>query len=196
MLKEKELKEIIERGESDTVEFKLRLSSPRNLAILMASFANSYGGKILLGVTDKSKVQGLEYTQEVINKINKATGLISPSLKTQIKVVKIYNKNVIVIVIEPSNNAPHAVQGEYYKRKGSFTCPASIKQLEEIITAREDKSGNLENYLKEQIHQLLVQNSELFERFKKSQSWSGKLIGYFVSAAFGAAFSIAMQAIF
>jgi predicted HTH transcriptional regulator len=42
-MKEIELKEIIKRGESETVEFKTRLSSLRNLAVLMASFANSFG---------------------------------------------------------------------------------------------------------------------------------------------------------
>lgn len=195
-MKENEIKEIIKRGESDTVEFKQKLSSPRNLAVLMASFANSYGGKILLGVTNKSKVRGIEYAQEAITKINETIGLIAPSLKPEIEVVKIYNKNVIVIVVEPSNNAPHAVQGEYYKRKGRFSSPASIKQLEEIITTRVEKSENSENFLKEQIHQLFVQNSKLFERFKKSQSWKGKLVDYVVGAAVGVAFSIALQAIF
>lgn len=195
-MKENELKEIIKRGEGDTVEFKQKLSSPRNLAVLMASFANSYGGEIFLGVTNKSKVRGIENVQETVTKINKTINLIAPKLKPEIEVVEIYGKNVVVISVEPSNNAPHAVQGEYYKRKGHFSCLASIKQVEEIITVRVEKSENSENVLKEQIHQLLVQNSELSERFKKSQGWKSKLLDYVVGAAVGAAFSIALQALF
>ena len=195
-MKENELKEIIKRGESDTVEFKRNLSSPRNLAVLMASFANSYGGKILIGVTNKSKVRGIENAQEVINKINETAKLITPLLKPEIEVVKIYENNIVVVFVEPSNIAPHAVQGEYYKRKGNFSCLASIDQLEEIITNRAQKSENSENVLKEQLHQLLVQNSELAERFKKAQDWKNKLVDYVIGAAIGVSFSIALQAIF
>jgi len=194
-MKENELKEIIKRGENDTVEFKQKLSSPKNLAVLIASFANSYGGKILLGVTNKSKVRGVGDAQETITKINETINLIVPRLKPEIEIVEIYDKNVVVITVKPSNNAPHAVQGEYYKRKGRFACLASIKQLEEIIAIRVEKSANSEKTLKEQIHQLLVQNSELFERFKKSQSWKSKLLDYFVGAVIGAAFSIALQSL-
>jgi predicted HTH transcriptional regulator len=195
-MKENELKEIIKRGESDSVEFKKNLSSPRNLAILMASFANSYGGKILIGVTNKSKVHGIENVQKAINKINETANLITPLLKPEIEVVKIYEKNIVVVLIEPSSIAPHAVQGEFYKRKGHFSCLASINQLEEIITNRAQKSENSENILKEQIHQLLVQNSELTERFKKAQNWKNKLVDYIIGAAIGAAFSMAIQSIF
>ena len=195
-MKENELREIIRRGESDTVEFKKNLSSPRNLAVLMASFANSYGGKILIGVTNKAKVRGIENAQEVINKINETAKLITPLLKPEIEVVKIYRNNIVVVFVEPSDIAPHAVQGEYYKRKGNFSCLASIDQLEEIITDRAQKSENSENVLKEQLHQLLVQNSELVERFKKAQGWKNKLVDYVIGAAIGVAFSIALQAIF
>lgn len=195
-MKENELKEIIRRGESDTVEFKRNLSSPRNLAVLMASFANSYGGKILIGITNKSKVRGIENTQEVINKINETAKLITPLLKPEIEVVKIYENNIVVVFVESSDIAPHAVQGEYYKRKGNFSCLASIDQLEEIITNRAQKSENSENVLKEQLHQLLVQNSELAGRFKKAQDWKNKLVDYIIGAAIGVAFSIALQAIF
>ncbi len=158
-MKENELKEIIKRGESDTVEFKKNLCFPRNLAVLMASFANSCGGKILIGVTNKSKVRGIENAQEVIKKIKETAKLITPLLKPEIEVVKIYEKNTIVVLVEPSNIAPHAVQGEYYKRKGNSSCLASIDQLEEIITNRAQKFENSESILKEQLHQLLVQNS-------------------------------------
>jgi len=195
-MKENELKDIINRGESDTVEFKEKLSSANNLAVLMTSFANSYGGKICLGVTNKSKIRGIGDVQETITKINEANDLISPRLKPEIEVVEINNKNIVIIVIEPSNNAPHAVQGEYYKRKGHFASLASIKQLEEMITTRADKSENSEIVLKEQMHQLLVQYSELSERFTKSQSWKNKLLDYVVGAAVGAAFSIALQIFF
>ena len=65
-----------------------------------------------------------------------------------------------------------------------------------MITTRADKSGNSEIVLKEQMHQLLVQYSELSERFTKSQSWKNKLLDYVVGAAVGAAFSIALQIFF
>jgi ATP-dependent DNA helicase RecG len=128
-MNEKEIKKLISRGESDTIEFKQKVSSPSNLAVLMTAFANSYGGKILIGVTNKSKVRGIENTQEVINKINETTKLISPKLTPKIEITRIYNKNIIVVDISSSETAPHAVLCEYYHRKGAFSCRANINQL-------------------------------------------------------------------
>jgi predicted HTH transcriptional regulator len=134
--------------------------------------------------------------KETVAKINETINVIAPKLKYEIEVVEIYGKNIVIISVKPSNNAPHDVQGEYYTRKGHFSCLASVKQVEEIINVRVEKSENNVSILKEQNHQLLLQNSELAERFKKSQGRKSKLLDYVIGAAVGAAFSMALQLLF
>ena len=67
-----DLKDIIKKGESEIVEFK---SSFDNETIeTLVAFANTKGGKVILGVSDKKEVKGVtihnETTQKWINEIN------------------------------------------------------------------------------------------------------------------------------
>ena len=54
-----ELSEIIEKGEDSFTEFKEEKVDPDDLAAEMVAFANTEGGKILLGVSDKKEMKGL-----------------------------------------------------------------------------------------------------------------------------------------
>jgi ATP-dependent DNA helicase RecG len=49
-----ELLEIISRGETSTVQFKLNVNNEQSIAQEMVAFANTKGGTILIGVDDKS----------------------------------------------------------------------------------------------------------------------------------------------
>jgi len=51
---EQELLNIIDGGESSAVQFKERLPHPDSLAHEMIAFSNSHGGKIIIGVNDKT----------------------------------------------------------------------------------------------------------------------------------------------
>ncbi len=47
--------ELITADEGKTLEFKQDLSSPRNILKTLVAFANTAGGKIIIGVTDKAR---------------------------------------------------------------------------------------------------------------------------------------------
>ncbi|NLA96335.1 MAG: AAA family ATPase, partial [Clostridiaceae bacterium] len=54
--------ELIKAAEGKTLEFKQDLSSPRNLLKTLVAFANTAGGRVIIGVQDKTrKVIGIEY---------------------------------------------------------------------------------------------------------------------------------------
>ena len=55
-MKSKELKLLIKEGEGYKIEFKESLS---NIDKEMVAFANSSGGRILLGVTDDGQIKGI-----------------------------------------------------------------------------------------------------------------------------------------
>jgi len=54
-MKEKELKFILQEGEGLKIEFKEKFD--KSLSKEFVAFANSEGGRIFLGVTDKGKVK-------------------------------------------------------------------------------------------------------------------------------------------
>ena len=53
---DKIVKEIIRKGESDTVEFNSRLVSDHILSRILTAFANSKGGILLIGIEDDGNV--------------------------------------------------------------------------------------------------------------------------------------------
>ncbi len=55
-----ELMEIINNGENSTVEFKRDNLRAEQLAKEIVAFANSYGGRILIGVENDGEISGIK----------------------------------------------------------------------------------------------------------------------------------------
>ena len=53
-----ELREIIEKGEDSFIEFKEEKVHPDDLAAEIVAFANTEGGRMLLGISDKKEIRG------------------------------------------------------------------------------------------------------------------------------------------
>lgn len=63
-MREDELLALLAQGEGDSLEFKSGKVAPDKLAREIVAFANSRGGKILLGVDDNGDVSGWDKTEE------------------------------------------------------------------------------------------------------------------------------------
>lgn len=59
-----ELKNIIAKGESVSLDFKLKIEDQKKIARTIAAFSNTEGGSILIGVKDNGKVAGCEPSEE------------------------------------------------------------------------------------------------------------------------------------
>jgi predicted HTH transcriptional regulator len=103
-----ELNEIIENGESSSVEFKRKFTEPEKIAKEMIAFANSKGGKILFGIDDDKTVVGVESEKGEIEYIDLAARFFcEPEIKYSIDIMHIYRKDVIVVNIPESRTKPH-----------------------------------------------------------------------------------------
>ena len=51
--------QLLQQPEGKTLEFKRDLSSPRNLLKTLVAFANSAGGRLVIGVDDDRKLVGV-----------------------------------------------------------------------------------------------------------------------------------------
>ncbi|MEQ8573732.1 MAG: ATP-binding protein, partial [Fulvivirga sp.] len=47
-----ELKRLVSQGESETLEFKRKVAHPEKIVKEIVAFANTKGGKLLIGVSD------------------------------------------------------------------------------------------------------------------------------------------------
>ena len=135
------LQEIL-NGESKTIEYKATI--PQNSKQYMktvVAFSNSAGGKIVIGVNDKTKAIIGVPEEEVFLVLDKITNAISDSCTPQIipdvTLQTIAGKTVIVIEIYPGRHRPYYITSEgkargVYVRTGGSTRPADTAQIREL----------------------------------------------------------------
>ncbi|KEA62574.1 ATP-dependent DNA helicase [Marinobacterium lacunae] len=138
MEREKLVKELlfhIRLGEDSSIEFKAveydgqRVRSPNGdkMAHEIAAFANGQGGRILLGVEDKSRdVIGIEddkvsLTEEWV--VNISQQKITPPVRVDTRLLQLPDKagdqKTVICVEIPRSIAVHQSVGRYYQRVGS-----------------------------------------------------------------------------
>ena len=59
-----EIKRLVARGEGRHLEFKRRVPEPERVAKEVVAFANSGGGRLLLGVDDDGTIVGVRDSEE------------------------------------------------------------------------------------------------------------------------------------
>ena len=120
--------ELLKVEEGKTLEFKRDLSSPRNLLKTLVAFANTAGGRIIIGVTDKTRQpigidNPLDEEERLCNLIADA---ISPRLVPNVEMTTVDGKTLLVVEVFPSNARPH-----YLRSEGPETgclCPTRLYQ--------------------------------------------------------------------
>lgn len=128
------LEGIIKQKEGERVEFKSSGSDPRRLAEIVASFANSDGGILLIGVNDDAGVQGTKIGRGTIETItNTITDNTDPVIYPKITTPKIDGKKIISIEVAPSNEKPHLAYGRPFKRAGNVTKLMSRSEYKRLL---------------------------------------------------------------
>lgn len=59
------LKAIIREGEHQQQDFKFRIDDAKKIARTLSAFANTDGGRLLIGVKDNGKITGIDPTEEI-----------------------------------------------------------------------------------------------------------------------------------
>ncbi len=106
----KELQQLILAGESDSLDFKKRISQPDRIARTLASFANTRGGLLLVGVMDNGQVSGIDPEEEKHLLQQASTIFCDPPVKIFFKVLEEDDKTVLKVIIPESAHKPHLVK--------------------------------------------------------------------------------------
>ncbi|MDF3027350.1 MAG: putative transcriptional regulator [Fluviicola sp.] len=100
------VKQLIREGEHQQQDFKFRIDDSKKIARTLVAFANTDGGRLLIGVKDNGKIAGVDPTEE-IHMIEAAVDMYSkPKLEFQSRVWQEDMKLVLEISIEKSPNKP------------------------------------------------------------------------------------------
>ena len=102
-------------GEDEKKEFKT--SFQKEVIESVVAFANTYGGKIFIGVDDTSKILGVDITHETVQSyINTIKQNTQPNIIVDIDVVEVEAKTILTIDVKEYPLKPIAYKNRYYKR--------------------------------------------------------------------------------
>lgn len=109
-----QIKELLQQGESQTVEFKLHFREPRLLARIIAAFANTKGGLIVVGVREPSEIVGVNPIQ--FKRIyESAVRQLNATPKTSFEIVEIDGKQIVIIFVEKSTELVLSNEGAFQR---------------------------------------------------------------------------------
>ena len=143
----KELKNLVRQGEGTSLEFKLKASHPEKIIREMVAFANSKGGKLLVGVGDDKTIPGLKFVDEEEYMLVRAIERnCFPPLRYEIERIAITDeRDVLVFNIPKSKEKPHFVHLENEEHRKAYVRvkDRSVQASREVkqILRRENEDG-------------------------------------------------------
>jgi len=126
-----EILELISQGENSALEFKEAEVKVDSLANELTAFANTYGGSIVIGVSDLGEITGLKadfnYEEWVMNI---ARNNIVPATNITYQEEVLEGKKIAIINVEKGKDRPYqTLKGKYLVRVGSTNRQASQNEL-------------------------------------------------------------------
>ncbi|AKB18568.1 helix-turn-helix domain-containing protein [Methanosarcina sp. WWM596] len=125
------LQSFIKSGESETLEFKEKFDD-RTVESAVA-FANAKGGMILIGVSDKGAVTGVNIGKETLAKwANQVSDKTEPQLIPEIEVFEFEGKQVVAVNVPEYPIKPVSVRGRCFKRVNNSNRSMNAQEIAEM----------------------------------------------------------------
>lgn len=147
---------LIAQGEHQQLDFKYEVEDARKIAKSMSAFANTDGGRLLLGVKDNGKIAGVDSEEELYVIEAAAEMYCEPRVTIDAQLHTVEGKGVLEVNIPPSTDR-HAAKNEegrlvHYIRKEDMNLQATrvhvkIWQLEREKSDRKFSYGKHEEIL-------------------------------------------------
>jgi len=124
-----ELLELINKGEGYHLEFKLEEENNEDFAKTIVCFANTDGGRILIGVDDNGKTIGVSDIDKVMLRIDDiALNRCEPQVIILQESINIDGKNVVIINVEKGSQRPYRTKSGYYYIRSSNRCRQATRE--------------------------------------------------------------------
>lgn len=138
----REIQSYVREGENVTQEFKKKVAFPEKIVREIVAFANTAGGRLLIGVDDDGTISGLKFAEEEKYAMEAAINrLCRPAIKYDSEIIPVSRKkSIIQYTIFESEKKPHYVlekngveqKGRAYIRVKDRSIQAS-REIREIL---------------------------------------------------------------
>lgn len=100
------IQRLIAEGEHCHQDFKFEISDARKIARSISAFANTEGGRLLVGVKDNGKIAGIRSEEEIYMIEAAANMYCKPTVELQTQTYHVEGKTVLEILIEEATSKP------------------------------------------------------------------------------------------
>ena len=101
------IRQWIADGEGPTLDFKLNITSPPKIARNLVAFANSRGGKIVIGVEDNGRIIGINADEQQYNIELAAERFCAPNVLVEFEPYEVEGKTLLIVHVSESSRKPH-----------------------------------------------------------------------------------------
>jgi predicted HTH transcriptional regulator len=101
------IRNLILQGENQHLDFKFEISDAKKIARTFSAFANTEGGKLLVGVKDNGTIAGIRTDEEVYMIESAAHLFCKPKVDYILKPWQIDGKTILEVTIGESKQKPH-----------------------------------------------------------------------------------------
>jgi len=160
---------LVAKGEGQRIEFKKKVNFPEKIVKEVVAFANTNGGKLLLGVDDDGSISGTRNIEgEAFLLEDAIKKLVNPSLDYEVHILKINpKKGVAIFDIPKGAKKPYGVKehlnsdhGIAFVRSGDQSIKAS-KEMRQILRRRNNERDERFNYgEKEKVLMQMIDESQ------------------------------------
>ena len=147
---------LIADGEHQQQDFKYRVDDAKKIARTLVAFANTDGGRLLVGVKDNGKIVGIRSDEELYVVESAAEMYSQPPLPFETRLWELDGKQVLEVWISRSTDRPHRApneKGEYraYVRRDDENLMANRVLVKVWQYGERPKGGKLEYTETEQL---------------------------------------------
>lgn len=158
------LAKLIQEGEHQQQDFKYCISDSKKIAKSLVAFANTDGGRLLIGVKDNGNIVGVQSEEEYYMVEAAAKVFSKPEIDFTTRQHQAEGKTVLEVTIESSKNKPHFAKTEEGKWLAYFRLKdenkLANKVMIEVWRKQKRKQGILLHYSeKEQLLLDLLEKS-------------------------------------
>ena len=100
------IQQLIAEGEHVHQDFKFAISDARKIAKSLSAFANTEGGRLLVGVKDNGKIAGIRSEEEIYMIEAAATMYCRPPVVTENRVYRVEGKDVLEVKVKECDRKP------------------------------------------------------------------------------------------
>ena len=107
MYRRNKIQKWIADGEGPNLDFKQKITSPSKIARSIVAFANSRGGKIVVGVEDHGHIIGVDVGGEEYELLKAAKDFCKPAIELDFETYEMQGKMLLIAYVEESYQKPH-----------------------------------------------------------------------------------------